>query len=665
MSRHYRFVCRLLCTVIGAGVALQPSHAQEWAHFGATQEGAKYSALTEVNRSNVSELELAWEYRTGEIERRGEAFAHAQSFQDTPTLIAGSLVVCTPSGRLAALDPASGRERWIFEPGMDLKESGAMFLPRCRGVTQWLDAAAPAGTPCRHRILYGTWAFKVYAVDASTGRPCSGFGTRGVVTLDRGRALDADEFVQISSPPVVAGDVLIVGSAISDSSRADEPNGKVRALDVRTGALRWEFDPVPRKPTDPAAASWKGEGPGRTGAGNVWAPMSVDETRGLVFLPTSSPSPDYYGGGRPGDNRYADSLVALRASNGEVVWHFQTTHHDLWDYDLPAQPILIELRRGGRTIPAVVQLTKQGLVFVFDRETGEPVFPIEELPVPQGAVKGEQLSPTQPFPTAPPPLVAQGVSPDDAWGFTPFDRASCRRKIEGLRHGPTYTPPSLEGTIYMPSFVGGANWGGGAWDPKQQLLYVSTLNAPGVVQLVPNQAVGASSGNASSPARELDIKGGISAGVRFPQRGAPYAVQTSMLVSPLGAPCTAPPWGRLTAVDLAKGTIRWQVALGSLEKLLPIPLPLEMGTPAAGGAIVTAGGLVFIAGTLDDKFRAFDAGTGEVLWTAKLPAGGQATPMTYRANGRQYVVLAAGGHALYQSKPGDYVLAWALPPARK
>ena len=656
-----RILRGLLCAAICAGGVASTLPAQELSYPGATQAGARYSAIAEINRSNVADLEPAWVYRTGELERRGAALARQQSFQDTPMLVAGALIVCTPMGRLAALNPATGQERWVFDPNTGAKPGVVPFMPRCRGVAQWIDSTAPAGAECRHRILYGTWAFKVYAVDARTGRACSGFGDRGEIAPDPGRKLDGDEFIEFSSPPVVVGDVVVIGSAISDSVRADAPSGKVRAFDVRTGAPRWEFDPVPRSPADPAARGWRGDSARTTGAGNVWAPMAVDEERDLVFLPTSSASPDYYGGSRPGENHYANSLVTLRGASGEIVWHFQITHHDLWDTDLPAQPILIELRRSGKTIPAVVQLTKQGLVFVFNRETGEPLFPIEERPVPQGAVNGEWLSPTQPFPTVPPPLVAQGITPEDAWGFTLLDRWQCRKKIEALRHGAIYTPPSLQGTIYMPSFVGGANWGGGAYDPVRQLLYVNTLHAPGVVRLVPQQVAEPKGREDLTLSKQIDINAGVS----FPQRGSPYRVETSMLVSPLGAPCTEPPWGRLTAVDLARGTIRWQVALGSIEKLLPVPIPLEWGTPSAGGAIVTAGGVVFIAGSLDDKFRAFDADTGKVLWLAKLPAGGQATPMTYTANGRQYVVLAAGGHALYQTTPGDYVLAYALKPARR
>ncbi len=630
--------------------------AGDWPYYGRTQAGLRYSPLTGIDRDSVADLQLAWTYRTGDGARYGEAFLAGQAFEATPTLVAGALIVCTPSGRLVALDPASGAERWSHDPNRGLDPRRAA-LPKCRGVAQWTDGQAPPGAHCSHRIVWGTWAFRAYAVDARTGRPCTDFGTAGEVALDPGRPLDADEWVNIPAPPAIAGDLAIFGSSISDSVRADGPRGTVRALDVRTGALRWTFEPVPIDPGDPAAAGWEGDSARRTGNANVWTMMAVDAERDLVFLPTSSAGPDYFGGGRPGDNRYANSLVALRASTGEVVWHFQTTHHDVWDYDLPAQPILVDLPRDGIRVPAVVQLTKQGLVFVFHRETGAPLFPIEERAVPSDGVDGERLSPTQPFPVAPPPLVAQGVRPDDAWGITFIDRWLCRRRIEALRHGAIYTPPSREGTIYMPSFVGGANWGGGAYDPVRNLLLVSTLHAPGVVRLVPRRP-------GDDPAHDVMHFGGdfdIDTGILFPQRGAPYRVQTSMLVSPLGMPCVEPPWGRLTAVDLARGTIAWQVPLGSLDKLLPVPLPLQWGTPHAGGAIVTAGGLVFIGATIDDRLRAFDVQTGELLWSADLPAGGQATPMTYAVDGRQYVVIAAGGHALFQGTPGDYVIAFALP----
>lgn len=642
---------------------------QGWTYYSGTQAGTRYSRLDQINRDNVEDLEVAWTWRTGDAKRYGDALLARQSQENTPVLIEGSLITCSSLGRIAALDPATGRERWHSDPFDHFGKASfeAAQFPKCRGVSLWVDKQAPEGSACRQRLIYGTWRFRAYAIDALNGKPCTDFGNGGEVVFEPGRQLDPDEYIVVPSPPAIAGDVAIFGSSISDSIRADSLNGKVRAIDARTGEIRWEFDPIPRDPDDPAAKTWEGDSAQHTGNANVWSMMAVDEERDLVFLPTTSPSPDFYGGTRPGENRYADSLVALRGSTGEVVWHFQITHHNIWDYDLPAQPILIDLPRGGTTIPAVVQLTKQGLVFVFNRVTGEPVFPIEERPVPQNGVKGEWLSPTQPFPTRPPPLVDQGLTPDDAWGFTPIDRWMCKRKIEEYQYGPIYTPPSLKGTIIMPSALGGANWGGGAWDPERNLLVVNTQHIAGILTLVPSGQ--SDKGNVPGTGEGSNLE----TGAGFPQRGTPYQASFqilfsplfSSLLSPLGIPCTKPPWGRLSAVDLAKGTIRWQVALGSIEKftekLIKIGIPLEMGTPNLGGAIVTAGGLAFIGAALDNKLRAFDIETGEVLWEYELPAGLQATPMTYSVNGRQYVVINAAGHPILGGEPGDWFYAFALP----
>jgi quinoprotein glucose dehydrogenase len=657
-----RAACRSpfdLCrpALLGLSVITLPSSAAavedagQWSHYGATAGGIKYSPLDQIDRGNVGRLALAWSYRTGELERRGEAQVRGQSFETTPIIAGDSLVFCTAYARVVALDPASGAERWVFEPAGARPPPTALW-PKCRGVAQWQDPQAPPDAPCRHRILWGSWDFKAYAIDALTGRPCEDFGAGGRVVLDPGTTLDFPAEVQIGSPPAIVGDVAVFGSIVADNLRVDAPSGRVRALDVRSGRLRWEFDPIPRDADDPAAATWGGDSRAVAGHANVWSIMSVDAERDLVFLPTSSPGPDFYGGLRAGENRYANSLVALRGATGEVVWHFQTVHHDLWDYDHASQPILVDLPRDGAMVPAVVQLTKQALVFVLHRETGAPLFPVEERPVPTRAVAGEWVSPTQPYPLAPPPLTKHGLWPEDAWGFTPIDRWLCRRQIERLRHGPAFMPPSLEGSTVMPATGGGVNWGGGAWDPERQLLITPTQHVPVVLRLVPQGS------GAVKSYLESDVLEGA---VGMPQRGAPYAAELEVLSSPLGAPCTAPPWGRLTAVDLARGTIRWQVPLGTLEKLMPLPIPLAWGTPYAGGPMISAGGLAFIGATLDDKFRAFDVETGEVLWETDLPAGGQATPMSYAAEGRQYVVIAAGGHAFLQTTPGDWLLAFALP----
>lgn len=626
-----------------------------WSYFGATQSGTRYSPLTQVNRDNVSRLEPAWTYRTGELDRLGEAQAHNQSFENTPIIVDGSLIVCTPIGRVVALDPATGRERWVFDPN-SYPVAAKISKINCRGVSHWSAPDLDPDAPCKHRILYSNWQFRVYALDAKTGQSCEEFGDGGMVQFSPGMDTIPGEFIYAPSPPAIVDGVAIFGSMIHDNLRQHAPSGRVRAISARSGELLWEFDPVPRNPDDPAAATWLGGSNHRTGHANVWSLMAVDEERGLVFLPTTSPSTDFYGGERPGDNRYANSIVALHGKTGEMAWHFQTVHHDVWDYDLPAQPVLVDLPMDGETIPALIQVTKQSFVFTLNRETGEPIFPVEERQVPQGGVEGEWLSPTQPFPVLPPPIVRQGLRPEDAWGVTFIDRYFCRKKIEALRHDGMYAPPSLQGTVLMPGFAGGANWGGGAYDEANNLFIVNTIHMAGVARLVPStepdRVMVFPQGDASQTGPDNPI--------RFPQNGTPYVIDNWFVQSPLGAPCTEPPWGRLTAIDMTRGTIEWQVALGSLEKLLPLPLPLELGTPSAGGAIVTAGGLVFIAATVDDKFRAFDTRTGEVLWVTGLPAGGQATPMTYSVNDRQYVVIAAGGHSLYRTTPGDYVIAYAL-----
>ena len=380
--------------------------------------------------------------------------------------------------------------------------------------------------------------------------------------------------------------------------------------------------------------------------------MAVDESLDLVYLPTTSPSVDFYGAARPGANAYADSIVALQGTTGKVVWSFQFVHHNLWDYDTPSQPLLVDLPYNGKSVPALVQNTKTGMIFIFNRKTGEPLIPFVERPVPQeGAVPGEWLSPTQPFPVGMPALAPQKISSDDAWGFMLFDKWKCRDKIDALNHGSIYTPPSLKGTILQPGAAGGPNWGGGAYDPKTHLMVVPSARVPMVVTLVPREQV------------KVDQSQAIETGgaMMFPSAGTPYMTKMEPLLSPLGAPCTAPPWAVLTAVDLLTGAKQWEVPLGSIEKLSPLPIPWELGTPGAGGPLVTAGGLVFIGYTLDNKLRAFDLQTGKTVWKTELPAAGTATPVSYAIKGEQYIVMAAGGHSMYGTTRGDSVVAYKLP----
>jgi len=441
---------------------------------------------------------------------------------------------------------------------------------------------------------------------------------------------------------------VIVGSAINDNGRVAAPSGKVRAFDARTGAPLWTWDAIPRDPSDPATRTW-GEGWREAGAANVWAPMSIDEQRGLVFLPTSSPSPDFYGGLRPGANRHADSVVALRIKDGSLAWAFQIVKHDVWDYDVPAQPTLANIDVDGARRDVVIQATKQGLIFVLDRDTGRPVFPVEERAVPQGGAPGEVLSATQTFPTDLPALVPSRLRPVDAFGFTPVDRNACRERIASLRSDGLYTPPSTQGTVLFPFTGGGVNWGGVAVDP-QGIVYVNTSRAAHVITLIARADFDAV--RAANPGKEVS-----------PQRGAPFGMKREVLVSPLGVPCNPPPWGVVAALDLRSKRILWETPLGTTEDLTPIGLALRTGTPNFGGPVATVGGVVFIGAALDRYLRAFDARSGAELWRGRLPAAGAATPMTYVWKGRQYVVVAAGGHSEAGTKTSDAIVAFALARA--
>lgn len=630
-----------------SATAKTPPTDTSWPQYGNTAGGVRYSVLDQINRSNVGRLKLAWSYQTGElaaIEKGTEPF---NPWEATPILVSGNLVACSPVGRVFALDPATGKEKWTFDPRVKLSTAGHSFV-KCRGLSSFEDFSLPEGTLCRARLIYGTGDLRAIALDAATGKRCPDFGNNGEVQFDPGGRQAFPQEVQIQSPPAMVNDVAVFGSTMADMLHVDAPSGMIRAIDARSGRLLWTFDPIPRSDSDPAASSW-GKGSAKyVGAGNAWSLLSADSENDLVFIPTTSPSVDIYGGYRPGENRYTDSLVALRGRTGKMVWHFQFIHHDLWDGDVPAQPILLELMHHGKKVPAVVQLTKQGMIFVFNRLTGEPLFPIEERPVPQkGTVPGEWLSPTQPFSTLP-GLSQQGMKPEDAWGFTLWDKRACRKRIESLHNEGLFTPPGLQGTIFMPSGAGGANWGGGAITPEGTLI-VDSLNMPAVMRLLPREQW------------NPNDHGSVMSGLYFAQNGTPYVANLSFLVSPLGAPCSKPPWAKLTAVDLVSGRIKWQVPFGTIEKLMPwIHLPLAMGTPHAGGPIVTKGGLAFIAATIDDKFRAFDLDSGEVLWQTQLPAGGQSTPMTYAVGGTQYIAIEAGGHPYYNTTRGDYLLAYAL-----
>jgi len=613
--------------------------ASQWAQAAGDPQGWHYSPSTLITADNVRRLEPAWIHRNGDMAAR-EGPPSSVSAQSTPILLpseaGGHLVYCTPFHRVIALDPGTGKERWSYDPEVS-RSSDRPY--RCRGVAYAAVPSNDPGTQCRHRLFVATADRRLLALDAIEGRRCEPFGDEGTVLLP-GHDRDRLERVSSSSPPAVGNGVVVVGSSVIDFAFAEAPRGVVAAYDAITGELRWTFDPL--------------EGVAGTGAGNAWAPLAVDEALDLVFVPTGAPSPDYYGALRPGRNGHANSVVALRLTTGEVAWSFQFVHHDLWDYDTPAQPVLFEWREAnGRPVPALVQVTKQGFVFMLDRRNGRPIFPVEEHAVPASTVPGEEAWPTQPFPTRPQPLLLTKLSPADAWGLTFWDRGKCRDAIAELHNEGIFTPLAQQPTLLFPGSLGGANWGGGAYSPHSQQLIVNLNAAPFVAQLIPGKGHESSQDHPVAGQKTMYVT----------MKGTPYTLAVGPLLSPLGIPCTAPPWGRLVSVDLASGGVDWDVPLGSVHEMGPFPLPWQIrwGTPNLGGGLVTKGGLFFIAATMDRQFRAFDVRDGRELWRYTLPVDATATPMSYELQGRQYVLINAGGHAMYNRGTGDYLIAFSLP----
>jgi quinoprotein glucose dehydrogenase len=634
----------LVCAaMLGAGG--QSSHAEngsgdDWPYYGHDAGGMRYSPLAQINRGNVATLQVAWTFHVGDISD-GSGGKKRSGLETTPILVDGTLYLTSAFNRVFAIDPETGKQRWVYDPMIELAgEYGDGLINR--GVSAWLDPARAKGKPCRRRIFETTLDARLIALDGATGDPCMDFGNRGQISLrDVARYIPGN--YHMTSPPAVIDDVIVVGSAIDDNSHVDMASGVVRGFDARTGALRWKWEPLP--PND-AAKKW------RTGAGNAWSVMAVDPERDLVFVPTGSASPDYYGGLRPGDDKWADSVVALRGKTGEFVWGFQLVHHDLWDYDTASPPLLATLQHDGKNVAVVIQGNKTGFLYVLNRDTGVPVFPVEERAVPQTDVPGEVTSPTQPFPSAPPAVAPQKLSAEDAWGITPEDRDVCRERLKSLRNDGLFTPPSVHGSLSVPGNVGGMNWSGYAYDPQSSLLVVNSNNLPSKMGVIAEDKYWDA------------VEHNTEAGLDYTQQaGAPFGMYRGFLFAKAHhLPCSPPPWGTLTAVDMATGTIRWQVPLGSFAPSKPM---VPQGALSLGGPIVTAGGLVFIAGTVIDRsLRAFDVETGKEIWKAQLPSSGGATPMTYqtRKGGKQFVVIAAGGHRAVTEEPqDDSIVAFTLP----
>jgi len=621
--------------------------ASDWPAYGRTQEGTRYSPLQQITPANVGQLRLAWTFRTGD--GKGPNDPAEITDEVTPIKIGDLLYLCSPHQKLFALDARTGALKWKFDPG--LRNDPSFQHLTCRGVSYVDLVPGDRNKACLRRVFLPVNDGHLYALDALTGERCADFANRGDLDLQHGMPVTTPGMYEPTSPPVVTDSVIVVAGAVEDNYSSREPAGVIRGFDVRTGKLLWVFDPGAPDPN-------RMPGPGEHytwNSPNSWAPAAYDRELDLVYLPMGVSTPDIWGGARTPDmERFASGLLALHASTGKLAWFYQTVHHDLWDMDLPAQPTLADITdRNGNRVPVVYAPAKTGNLFVLDRRTGALVVPAPERPVPRGAAPGDHVAPTQPFsdltfrPAAP-------LTGADMWGATVYDQLMCRVMFHRLRYEGIFTPPSVQGTLVFPGNLGMFEWGGLAVDTDRQIAIANPIALPFVSQLVPR-----GSDNPAQP-RPGAQRSGSEAGLQT-QYGAPFGVKLHPFLSPLGLPCKQPAWGYLAAVDLKTHRIMWKKRIGTVRDSAPVPLPFKVGMPMLGGPIVTAGGVAFIGATADNYLRAFDVNNGGQLWQARLPAGAQATPMTYSAGGKQYVVIAAGGHGSFGTTLGDYVLAYALP----
>ncbi len=617
-----------------------PPAGDDWPAYGGSAYGQRYSSLAAITPATIGGLKHAWTFHTGDLP--GEGDPQESTFELTPLKVGDLLYLCTPHSIAIALDAATGQERWRFDPQVEVGKTRQHLT--CRGLAYHEDEATP-DAPCARRLFLPTIDARLIALDAATGERCAGFADDGVLNLAVNMPNLRPGAYMLTSPPAVTRDLVIVGAAINDNERTQDPSGVIRAFDVHTGRLIWNWDPV--KPEDtaplPAGRQYSAGGP------NMWSVASVDEALGLVYLPIANRSPDLLGDERgPNVERVTSSVVALDLATGRVRWVFQTVHHDLWDRDVPSQPTLVDLTIDGARVPALVAPTKQGELFVLDRRTGEPLLPVGDVEAPASPMPDATAAPEQPQSSLsfmPPPLREA-----DMWGATPWDQLLCRIRFRSLRYEGPWTPPSTDRSLVYPGNTGVFNWGGVAVDPVREVLLASPVRLAFTHKLVPR-----------TDPRERLVTEGEDAEPWNENFGGRYAFELGPFTSPLGIPCQQPPWGLLSGADLRTGEHAWLRRNGTVRDHMPlVPIPFAMGVPSLGGPLVTAGGVMFYSGTLDNALRAYDVTTGRLLWQARLPAGGQATPMTYRAGGRQMVVVAAGGHGSFGTTLGDAVVAFAL-----
>ena len=640
---------RLFLPLVAMLAALAvPAAAQEsaWSTFNGDLRAQKFSPLTQITPENVGRLERAWTTHTGDVwpnpHGRRQSHMHDGTPPDrpptvwsaTPLFVNDTLYLGTPFYRIFALEPDTGKVKWTYDTHAVLE---ALTQPdlKNRGVAYWQAEAPVTGQPCQKRVYIGTMDAKLHAVDADTGAPCADFGQAGVLDVNSYNTTNAKWPLSLLQPPTAFGDMLYLGWAGKDWAEAVDSPGQVFALDARTGALRWSFETLP-KDLFP-----------KTGTANVWASMSVDPERRLLYIPVSSPSPNFYGGAFPVDLPIVTSVTALNADTGAMVWSRQLVHHDIWDLDTNSAPTLVDIAKDGRSIPALVQTSKQGFLYVLDRETGEPVYPIEERPVPASDLPGETASPTQPYVALP-----EGVIPDTFPGISRLADALslgyCRKTLKSLRYEGRFTPPSLQGSLVYPGTIGGIEWGGGAVDPTSGIFVVNYSSAVQIYKMIPRDQY------------EAAASAGSETGGFFPQTGAPYGIQLTTFLNPLGMPCWKPPYGSVTAYDLKTGVRLWDVPYGQVQHW-GFYMPESWGSITIGGPVVTASGLIFLGASMDSRVRALDLGTGKVLWKGLVGAPAVALPAVYAYKGKQYVVFAAGGNSILTPKVSDEVVAFALP----